>query len=101
MEIEITPYHSDLRVVFEDPDYPDHPAKVLIPDPTWMALAMEGHLGFGKISEEQAIEFLIMKDIPQHVWDGSTQTNRKLFQIVKTSQLPPTREWRTAWRLKQ
>lgn len=99
--MNLTPYHSDLRVLYEDPNTPDDPVKVLIPDPNFMALAMAGHFEFGKLTEEQAVEFLIMKDVPEHIWNGSIKTNRKLFQIVKTSQLPSTREWRNAWRLKQ
>lgn len=101
IDVEVEPYHSDLRVVFEDPNMPDDAAKVLIPDPTFMAIAMKGYLGFGTLTEEQAIEYIIMKDVPKHIWDGSIKSNRTFLQIIKTSQLPSTRVWRNAWRIKQ
>ena len=33
---------SDIRVVYEDPEDMDSPAKVLVPDPNWMACALQG-----------------------------------------------------------
>ena len=33
---------SDIRVVYEDPEDMDNPAKVLVPDPNWMACALQG-----------------------------------------------------------
>ena len=33
---------SDYRVVWEDPEEPDAPAKVTVPDPNWMACALQG-----------------------------------------------------------
>jgi hypothetical protein len=54
----------------------------------------------GPLTEEQAIEYLIIKDLPQRVW-ADTQSNITRFAIVKRAQLPETREWRNAWRLKQ
>lgn len=99
--LDLEPVYTEFIVAFEDPNHPDDPVKVLVPDPNFMALAMNGYLGYGKLTEEQAIEVLIMKDMPKHIWDGSIKSNRKLFQIIKKSQLPSTREWRNAWRLKQ
>ena len=33
---------SDYRVVWEDPDAPEECAKVTVPDPNWMACALQG-----------------------------------------------------------
>ena len=33
---------SEYRVVWEDPEEPDSPAKITIPDPNWMACALQG-----------------------------------------------------------
>ena len=54
----------------------------------------------GPLTEEQAIEYLIMKDLPKRIWNDP-KSNTTRFAIVKRSQLPETREWRNAWRLKQ
>ena len=39
----LEPVQSKYRVLFEDPATPDEPAKVLVPDPNWMACALEGN----------------------------------------------------------
>lgn len=130
---------TDYRVVFEDPLEPDAPAKVLVPAPEWMELAMRGELPpiwvhldlkrdeqkaidegrhstfrhdpekhrlqweaerIGPLSEEEAIMYLIMKDIPERVWNDPT-ANKPRFMVVKKNQLPQTREWRNAWRMAQ
>ena len=33
---------TDYRVVWEDPQEPDAPAKITVPDPNWMACAVQG-----------------------------------------------------------
>ena len=38
----LAPVQSKYRVLFEDPATPDEPAKVLVPDPNWMAAALAG-----------------------------------------------------------
>lgn len=127
---------ADYRVIFEDPDFPEEPAKVLVPSDNWMADAMEGKLPpisvywqlqddeqkaidegrhdtfkhdpekyeaqftaprIGPLTEEEAIEYLIMKDIPRHIW--SQEYNRPMFKIVKTAEVPSNRQFRNAWRL--
>lgn len=127
---------TDYRIVFEDPDFPEEPAKVLIPSDNWMADAMAGklppisvywalqddeqkaisegrHEGFkhdeekwmqqftapriGPLTEEEAIEYLIMKDIPRRVW--GKEHNRPMFKIATKDQVPSNREWRSAWKL--
>ena len=122
-------YHTDYRIVYEDNI--DEPAKVVSPDPNWMACAMHGGIlppvwvyhelakdeaqpGFekhtrgyllhetepmGPMTEEEAIEYLIMKDVPQHVWKTWNESNKPKLRICKTHQLPQTRAWRNAWKL--
>ena len=51
----------------------------------------------GPLTEEEAIEYLIMKDIPRRVW--AKEYNRPMFKIVKKDQIPSNREFRNAWRL--
>ena len=127
----LEPYQSDYRVVFED--NVDEPAKILVPDPNWMACAMNGGIlppvwvyheladdeakpdfkkhtrGYllhntkpvDKMTEEQAIEYLIMKDIPQRVWRDYEKSNRKRLMICKKQNLPSHRTWRNAWKINQ
>lgn len=46
---------------------------------------------------EQAIEWIIQKDIPFDVW--GRQHNRPQFAIINKAALPKTREHRNSWRL--
>ncbi len=122
---------SDYRVVYEDSI--DECAKILVPDPNWMACALQGGIlppvwvywelakdeaqpDFKKhtrgyllhetepmpaMTEQEAIEYLIMKDCPRHVWENFDKGNRRTLVICKKEQLPPTRVWRNAWRIDQ
>jgi hypothetical protein len=51
----------------------------------------------GPLSEREAIEYLILKDVPRRVWGH--KHNRPMFAIVHKDQLPKTREFRNAWRM--
>ncbi|NVK19336.1 MAG: hypothetical protein HWE30_11620 [Methylocystaceae bacterium] len=123
---KLAPVQSDYRIVFEA-DL-DHPASVLIPDPNWMASALHGGIlppvqvyhdlehdeegritnghilhdtpPIGALSEEQAIEYLIQKDIPAQVWKVKSSNAIKMV-ICRKGQLPSTREWRNAWKIQQ
>ena len=66
---------SDYRVVYEDKI--DECAKILVPDPNWMACAL------------------------QHVWKNWDEGNRPKMIICRKNQLPTTREWRNAWRISE
>ena len=93
----LEPFQSDIRVVYEDGL--DEPSKILVPDPNWMACALQGGIlppvesywelkkdeeqpdfkkhtrGYllhetepvGPMTEEEAIEYLIKKDVPSHI----------------------------------
>jgi hypothetical protein len=52
------------------------------------------------MSEEQAIEYLIQKDLPNHVWEDHQRSNRKKFIICRAEQLPTSRNYREAWSIK-
>ena len=125
----LEPVQSDYRVVYEDSI--DECAKILVPDPNWMACALHGSIlpdvsvywqlakdeaqpDFVKhtrgyllhdtqpidaMTEEEAIEYLIKKDIPQSVWTTWDEGNRPKMVICRKEQLPQTRKWRNAWRI--
>jgi hypothetical protein len=95
----------------------DAPLSVVIPDPNWLAMAMAGGVlpaaevyqtrdlatidaapPIGPLSEEQAMEYLVQKDVPRGVWDRPGE-NRRSFAITLKSMLPASRQWRNAWRL--
>jgi len=121
----LAPVQSKYRVVFEDPATPDEPAKVLVPDPNWMACALEGNIlppidtyqrdrdvpdgerkehpyaePIGSMTEEEAIEYLIMKDICPSVWQ-EYRGNRTIMKIVPVELVPSDRSFRNAWKINQ
>ena len=53
------------------------------------------------MTEEQAIEYLIMKDVPQSVWRDYDSGNKPKMVICRKEQLPGTREWRNAWKISE
>ena len=121
----LAPVQSKYRVLFEDPATPDEPAKVLVPDPNFMAAALAGNVlppidtyqrdrlvpdgqpkehpyaePIGAMSEEEAIEYLVMKDIDPAVW-RDYQGNRTIMKIVPVEMIPSDRSFRNAWRIMQ
>lgn len=121
----LKPVQSKYRVLFEDPREPDAPAKVLVPDPNWMAAALAGDIlppidtyqrdrlvpdgepkehpyaePIGPMTEEEAIEYLVMKDIDPAVW-RDYQGNRCILKIVPVELIPSDRSFRNSWRVKQ
>jgi hypothetical protein len=53
------------------------------------------------MTEEQAIEYLIRKDIPQRVWRTWNEGNKPKMVICRTHQLPEHRQWRNAWQIRE
>jgi hypothetical protein len=121
----LAPVQSKYRVLFEDPSEPDAPAKVLAPDPNWMAAALAGGIlppietylrdqdvpdgqpkehpyaePIGPMTEDEAIEYLIQKDIPPHIW-RDYKGNRTILKIVPVELVPSDRTYRNSWRISQ
>ena len=124
-ESRLAPVESQYRVLFENPAEPDAPASILVPDPNWMAAALAGgilpHIDtylrdqnvpdgqhkehpyaepIGPMTEEEAIEYLIQKDIPPQVW-RDYKGNRCIMKIVPVELIPSDRSFRNAWRITQ
>lgn len=49
------------------------------------------------LTEEQAIEYLILQTIPKSVW--SNKHNRPMFKIVRKQEISSDRQFRDAWRM--
>ena len=121
----LEPVQSKYRVLFENPADPDAPASVLVPDPNWMAAALEGDIlppidayqrdrnvpdgqpkehpyaePIGAMTEEEAIEYLVMKDIDPQVW-RDYNGNRCIMKIVPVELIPSDRSFRNAWKINQ
>jgi len=119
----LAPVQSKYRVLFEDSQ--DEPAKVLVPDPNWMAAALAGSIlppidtylrdrdvadgqpkehpyaePIGPMTEEEAIEYLIMKDISPAVWRDYVG-NRVVLKITPVELIPSDRSFRNAWKITQ
>jgi len=54
----------------------------------------------GPMTEEEAMEYLVKKDVPQRVWKGY-KGNRTIMKIVPRHLVPKGREYRNAWKIKQ
>ena len=111
-------------IVWEDPEEPEAPAKVTVPSPRWLAMALAGGylppIGaylldreepdstpkrhpyaapIGPMSEEQAMEYLALQVSPRHV--SEYRGNRTVMRFVARTDLPGSRQFRNAWTLKQ
>lgn len=53
----------------------------------------------GPMTEEEAMEYLLQKDVPTHVW--AEKRNSVTFKIVPRTLVPSDRSYRNAWKLKQ
>lgn len=52
----------------------------------------------GAMTEEEAMEYLVLKDLPEAVW-GDDTGNRPRFRICRREMMPKSRRYRDAWRL--
>ena len=121
----LDPVQSKYRVLFENPAEPEAPAAVLVPDPNWLAAALAGDVlppidtyirdqnvpdgepkehpyakPVGAMTEEQAIEYLVMKDISPSIW-RDYKGNRTIMKIVPVELIPSDRSFRNAWKINQ
>lgn len=53
----------------------------------------------GAMTEEQAIEALVMICLPPAIWADYGRANRHRFKIVRRGMVPDDRSYRNAWRL--
>ena len=128
---------TDYRIIYDDPDEPNEPVKIVTPAPNWMKEAMAGNLPIisimmelkdeevyavengihmddfkhtpekveaqfsgkrtGPLTEEEAIEYLCLKDLPRKCWGENH--NRPMFKIIKHSDIPTDRTFRDAWEM--
>lgn len=121
----LEPVQSKYRVLFENPDDLDAPAGVLVPDPNWLAAALDGNVlppidtylrdqnvpdgepkehpyaePIGAMTEEEALEYLVMKDISPSIWRDYIG-NRTIMKIVPVELIPTDRTFRNSWRITQ
>lgn len=50
-------------------------------------------------TEEEAVLYLVMKDVPKHIWSNWNSGNKPKMAICKRDQLPTDKTFRNAWRL--
>lgn len=65
---------------------------------------VNGHLlhtvkPIGPMTQEEAIEYILQKDVPRAVWADHDRANRPRFHIVPRSLVPRQRGFRNCWRL--
>ena len=121
----LDPVQSKYRVLFENPGDLDTPAAVLAPDPNWMAAALDGNVlppidtylrdrnvpdgepkehpyaePIDAMTEEEALEYLVMKDISPSIWRDYIG-NRTILKIVPVELIPTDRTFRNSWRITQ
>ena len=120
----LEPVQPRYRVIYENPDDLDAPACIMSPAPEWLAAAMAGNIlppvdtylrdrdvvdgepkehpyaqPIGPLSEEEAMEYLVLKDCPRSVTEYTG--NRTILKIVPVEMIPTDRTHRNAWRLAQ
>jgi len=66
--------------------------------PEKLRLQKEGKKA-GKLTEEEAITYLIFKDVPERVW--GKEHNRTMLKVMKKKNLPKVRTFRNAWEITQ
>ena len=79
-------------ILFEDPDRPDDPVQIMHAAPRWL----QGVMALG-LSEEEAMELLAAKDLPDSVKEYAS--NRRIMAIVHVSAIPTDRIFRNAWEI--
>jgi hypothetical protein len=56
----------------------------------------------GPMTEEEAIEYIIKKDVPARVWSSEYKYNRPMYKVVKRQQLSTQNQfYRDCWRLSE
>ena len=78
----------------EDEQHPD-----FVKHSDWNGHLLHETEPMGPLTEEQAIEHLIQTDIPSSIWKTWDKGNKPKMVICRKSQLPKSRQWRSAWRI--
>lgn len=115
-EGNLTPIETKYHILWEDPENFDRPTQVTQADPNWLAAALNGGVlppveaygteleqsmyPIGPMTEEQAIDYLIKKDIPPRVW-RDYRGNRQILRVVNVEAIPTDRTHRNSWSMKQ
>jgi len=123
-ERKLPPVEPQYCIVWEDPDDMDAPVHITTPSPQWLAMALhgnvlppvevyplpvndkgsviEGHALHDDVieamTEEEAMEYLLQKDVPASVW-SAPKGNARRFVICKRAMIPTDRNHRNAWAL--
>lgn len=126
-QLGLKPVEPQYCIVWEDPDDLDAPCKITTPSPMWLAMAMHGDVlppvgtyplpidekgsvlpghslhddVIPAMTEEQAMEYLLQKDVPCKVWDNTEGSNMRRFVICRRDMVPTDRHYRNAWKLTQ
>ena len=53
------------------------------------------------MSEEEAMEYLLQKDVPRYVWFDHDRSNSRQFLICPRECVPANRVWRNVWEINQ
>jgi hypothetical protein len=117
----LSPVEPSCCIVWEDPETPEEPLRITRPTPKWLAMALHGGIlppieayaefqdtgdarslheapPIAAMTEQEAMEYLLRKDLPRHVWEQPG--NRPRYRIVRQRTLPTDRCYRNAWRLR-
>lgn len=110
----VEPIKCDWCIIWENPSSSSEPACITYPSQRYLAFLMHGGIcppisswlsgdrdrinydkPMGKLPLDQALKYVLMKDVPRHVWQNSA--NRPYYKIVPTSLIPSVRDKRNAW----
>jgi hypothetical protein len=53
------------------------------------------------MTEEEAIEYILKKDVPARVWHPDYKYNRQMYKIVTREDIPVDQTYRDCWRLSE
>jgi hypothetical protein len=53
------------------------------------------------MTQEEAMEYLLQKDVPRYVWYDHERSNRRKFVICPRSAVSKDRTWRNIWTINQ
>lgn len=116
-------------IMWDDPENLDAPTNIVTPTKEWLGMALHGGIlppvevywvlhndgdvvseigrfllhkapPVGSMTEEEAMEYLIKKDVPERVWKDY-RGNRQILKVVSVDKIPKDRLQRDAWTINQ